>query len=149
MSNTWILVADSSCAKIFQPNSEDDLVEVADLVHSESRLHAQDVTSDLPGSNAGGGGSRHGFEGQTSIKEHEAVNFAREIDVQLETGRNGGQYKRLIVAAAPAFLGILRQNISANNAKLVTHEVNKDLVKFSTAEIQEHLASELGLTHKA
>lgn len=150
MSNTWVLVADSSCAKIFKSDSDTDtLIEVADMLHSESRMHEQKVTSDLPGSNAGEGGSRHGFESQTGIKEHEAVNFAREIDTELETGRNNGQFNQLVVAASPAFLGVLRQNISSNNAKLITHEINKDLVKFSATEIRDHLASELGLMHKA
>lgn len=150
MSNTWVLIADSSCAKIFTPDNESaELTEVADLEHAESRLHEQKVTSDLPGSHAGEGGSRHGFEGQTGIKEHEAINFAKEIDAQLENGRNNGQFKRLVIAAAPAFLGVLRQNISPNNAKLITHEINKDLVKLSATEIREHLASELGILHKA
>lgn len=144
MSNVWVLVADSSSAKIFKSDSQLDLLqEVADLVHSESRMHERDVTSDLPGSNAGEGGSRHGFDGQTGIKEQEAINFAREINSQLETGRNNGQFNQLIVAAAPAFLGVLRQHISENTAKLITHEINKDLVKFSTAEIKSHLASEM------
>ena len=144
MSNTWVLVADSSCAKFFEADSEADTFnEVIDLLHPESRMHEQKVTSDLPGSHAGVGGSRHGFEGQTGIKEHEAVNFAREIDAQLETGRNTGQFNRLVVAAAPAFLGVLRKNISPNTAKLITHEINKDLVKFSVRELRNHLPGHL------
>ena len=141
MSGTWVLVADSSCAKIFKTGGKlNDLQEVADLVHSESRMHEQQVSSDLPGSNAGGGGSRHGFEGKTGIKEHEAENFAREIDCQLETGRNNGQFDKLIVVAAPAFLGVLRKNISSNTSKLITSEINKDLVKSSVEEIKNHLS---------
>ena len=140
MSHTWVLIADSSCAKIFKLDREVDvLIEVSDLLHSESRMHEQEVTSDLPGSHAGGGGSRHGFEGQTGIKEHEAVNFAREINAQLEAARNNGQFDQLIVAAAPAFLGILRKHISKNTAKLITREINKDLVKFNATEIRNHL----------
>lgn len=140
MSGTWVLVADSSKAKFFKSSGKlDDLQEVADLVHSESRMHEQQVSSDLPGSNAGGGGSRHGFESQTGIKEHEAVNFAHEIDAQLEIGRNNGQFSKLVVVSAPAFLGVLRKNISSNISKLITSEINKDLVKLSTEEIRNHL----------
>jgi protein required for attachment to host cells len=139
MSKTWVLVADSSAAKIFKIDDGGALQEVADLVHSESRMHEQNVSSDLPGSNAGGGSSKHGFESQTGIKEHEAVNFAHEISEQLDAGRNNGQFNQLIVAAAPAFLGVLRETINPNTNKLITHEINKDLVKLSAAQIMDHL----------
>ena len=144
MSGTWVLVADSSCAKIFKSAGKSgELQEVADLVHSESKMHEQQISSDLPGSNSGGGGSRHSFEGQTGIKENEAVNFAREIDAQLETGRNNGQFDKLVVAAGPAFLGVLRKNMSSNISKLIAGEINKDLVKFSNEEIKNHLSGQL------
>ena len=140
MSNTWVLVADSSCAKIFKTDGRDIFHEVADLVHFQSKMHEQEITSDLPGSHAGKGGSRHSFEGQTGIKEYEATNFAREISEQLETGHNKSQFDKLLIVAPPTFLGVLRKTIKPNIAKLVTHEINKDLVKFSTSEIKSHLA---------
>ena len=144
MSDTWVLVADSSCAKIFKlDGSSNELHEVSDLVHSESKMREQEVTSDLPGRNSGGGESRHNLEGKSGIKEHEAINFAREIDAQLETARNNDQFSKLIVAADPSFLGVLRKNIHANTSKLITHEINKDLVKFSALEIRDHLPGRL------
>ena len=102
-------------------------------------MHEQQVTSDLPGSNAGEGGSRHSFDAKTGIKEHEAVNFAKEINERLESARNDGEFSQLVIAAAPEFLGVLRQNLSENTKKLVSQEVNRDLVKFSAAEIRDHL----------
>ena len=144
MSKIWVLTADSSCAKFFEAESSTGpLQEIRDLVHSESRLHEREITSDLPGSNAGTGGSRHGLDGQTGIKEQEAINFAKEIDNLLETARNDGQFNQLVVAAAPKFLGVLRQNLNPNIARLITHELDKDLVKFSTEEIRNHLPSHL------
>jgi len=144
MSNTWVLVADSSCAKIFDVDYEEDtLNEVSDFIHPGSRIREQDVTTDLPGRNSGGGKSRHNYEGKTDIREIEAEKFAKEIDVQLEVGRHNGKYKKLVVAADPDFLGILRDNLSTNVSKLISYELNKDLVKFSPQEIRKHLPRRL------
>ena len=143
MSNKWVLVADSSCAKVFKASGGDVLHEIADLVHFQSKMHEQEITSDLPGSYAGKGGSKHNFEGQTGKKEHEATIFAKEINEQLETGLNKGQFNKLIIIAAPTFLGVLREILNPNISKLITHEINKDLVKFSTPEIKSHLVGHL------
>jgi len=143
MSHTWVLVADSSCAKIFKSDGRDVFYEIADLVHLESKLHEQNITSDLPGRHVVKDGSRHGFQKQTGIKEHEAEVFAREISEHLEAGRNNEQFNKLIVIAAPAFLGILRKILTPNMSKLITLEINKDLVKFNTLEIKKHLDDSL------
>jgi len=139
MLNTWVLVADSSCAKIFKSDGRNILQEVSDLVHYQSKIHQQDMTTDLPGSNTGGGGSKHNLEGQTDVKEYEASNFAREINEYLKAGQHSGQFNQLIVVAPPEFLGILRGIFKADISRLISHEINKDLVKFSTPEIREHV----------
>ena len=48
MPVTWIVVADSSRARIFSKNGRTPLREEAGFIHPESRLHEQDLTSDAP-----------------------------------------------------------------------------------------------------
>ena len=49
MSKTWILVADSSHARIFTADTPSDaMVEVEDLPPPEAPLHTRDIPSDLP-----------------------------------------------------------------------------------------------------
>lgn len=145
MSKVWILVAESSRAKIYlTDNNISDLKEIQDLSHPESRQHESGTTSDLPGRNAGNaGGSHHAMEGQTGIKEHEADNFARVIDSLLEHGRINGDYDKLAVIAAPAFLGSLRKSMNPNVTRLVSLEMDKDLVQASEADLRSHLPKHL------
>ena len=142
MSNIWVLVAESSRAKIFQTDDRlDHLDEVDDLVHVESRLHEHNLTSDLPGRRTGGGqlGSHHVMDEQTDIKENEAIRFAKELDEQLEDAMNQGRFDRLALIAPPHFLGLLRKNMSKGLSSRVSHEVNKNLIHSNSQEIREHL----------
>lgn len=144
MAKTWILVAESSRAKIYKTdNRNDPLQELEDLVHPQGRQHEKDMSSDLPGSNKGGGASHHHFDETTSIKEHEVAMFARQIAERLETGRNRGDYYRLIIVAAPSFLGHLRKSLTSETAKLVTEEINKNLLQHSAADIHQHVKTAL------
>jgi len=140
MSTTWVLVAESSRAKIYSTNdSIDTLEEIVDLSHSESRLHEQKLTTDLPGSQAGGGSSHHKVEDRTDVKDQESLHFAKQIEEKLEKGWNQGEFSRLVVASAPAFLGILRKTMSPNVSKAVVREIDKNLTQFTSDEIKSHL----------
>jgi protein required for attachment to host cells len=140
MDNVWIVVAESSRAKIYTTDSSvKELAELDGFVHSDSRRHAHDITSDLPGRNIGKDGSHHALEKETGIKEEEAILFAQKIDNFLLTGRNENRFSKLVLIAAPAFLGLLRKHMDAQVAKMVVHEVHKNLVKSNVAEIRQHL----------
>ena len=141
MKKSWILVADSSRARIFAAESAtSSLTEMKDLMHPEARLHEQKLTSDLPGRQAGkSAGSHHAVSGETDPKKYEALNFAREISQHLEDARKKQEYEHLIVIAAPAFLGLLRENLTADTSKYITLELDKNMVKHSADEIRNHL----------
>jgi len=140
MSKTWVLVAESSRAKIYSTKGGSDLLEeIADLSHSESRLHEQELTTDLPGSIAGGGGSHQKYKDHTDVKDQEDFNFAKQIEKKLETAWNKGEFTQLIVASAPAFLGVLRKIMNPNISKAVIREIDKNLTQFDSNEIRERL----------
>ena len=141
MSHAWILVADSSRARIFEAkNAIGPLTEIEDLMNPESRMHEQNLTSDLPGRAYDSHGSnRHAMEEKTSAKDHEAENFAKLINRHLEKLRTKGMLKKLVVAAAPSFLGVLRKKLNANMTKLISTEIDKNLVQLDILDVRKHL----------
>jgi len=70
MKKTWILVADSSKARLFTVESASGpLIEVRDFLHPESRMHEQELTTDLPGKHRNDTGvGAHGFEQSGRIR---------------------------------------------------------------------------------
>ncbi len=139
--NTWILIADSAHARIFNAETAtSELSEIESLIHPEAQQHEQKLTSDLPGRQAGGStGSHHSVGGKTDPKEYEAIEFARALCKQLEAAHNAQKFRQLIVVAAPAFLGHLRKEMSSNISKVVTLEIDKDIVEQDVNSIKEHL----------
>ncbi|MCI0401497.1 MAG: host attachment protein [Gammaproteobacteria bacterium] len=141
MLKTWVVVAESSRAKIYAMNSPRvPLVELEDLVHPEGRLHGRNLTSSRPGrafDSAGEG--RHAMEANVDPKQQEAINFAKRIGERLEGARTQGDFERLILVAPPAFLGLLRKNLSGLTMRRVTKEIAKNLVRADEAAIRNHL----------
>ena len=137
----WIVVAESSYARIFrcdQPGAA--LEEETALVHPESRLHAQDLHSDLPGRAFDSGGEgRHAMSPDTDPKRHEAEVFARELIAHIESARTSGRFEQLILAASPAFLGLLRERMSSALRQRVIHTLSKNLVHEDKATITRQL----------
>lgn len=141
MAVTWVLVADSSRARIFSKNGRDPLMEVSGFIHPESRLHEQALTSDLPGSASSRvGNERHGVgSAKVRPKRHEAITFSKQVTDHLESARTDGKFHRLLVIAPPAFLGMLRDQFGPALAGLVADEVNKNLVSARVEEIRDQL----------
>ncbi len=141
MKKTWILVADMAHARLFSAETRTaPLDEIETFAHPESRLHEQDLTSDLPGrqtdrTNAG----RHSVSNKGEIKKQEAIDFARQLSSHLEEAHNKKGYRELIVVAAPSFLGLLRTHMNHTIAKLISWELPKNLVKQDAKSIRQHL----------
>jgi len=145
MTNTWVLVAESSRAKIFEVRGPGGaLVELEDLTHPASRQHEQDITSDLPGrAYDSQGGQRHKMEEPTSPKHQEAVVFSRQLAEHLEAARADGAFDQLVLVAPPAFMGLLREQLSPELARHVGAEVAKNLVLHDVNDIRDHLPRHL------
>ena len=143
--NSWILVADSAHARIFNAETaKSALSEVESMIHPEAQQHERELTSDLPGRQAGGAAdSHHSVGGKTDAKEHEAVEFAKELCKHLEEAQNAQKFSQLIVVAAPHFLGHLRKEMNSNVAKLITLEIDKDIVKQDADAFRSHLPTYL------
>ena len=140
MSSTWIIVADASRARIFEKASSKELHERETLTHPESRMHEQDITSDLPGRAFDSSGEgRHAMGSKHEPKQHEKQEFAKQVADHLDKARTENRLANLVVIAAPGMLGLLRDALSAETSKLVSAEVDKDLTQHSVHDIQQHL----------
>jgi protein required for attachment to host cells len=140
MSVTWIVVADSSRARIFSAEKPiSKLVEVQALTHPEGRLHQGDLVTDKPGRDNNASYGSHNMGHETDAKEEESLRFAAMVCERLEEGRCQGQYEKLYVIAAPTFLGLLRKQQNSALRKTVADEIPKNLSTHTPAEIRKVL----------
>jgi protein required for attachment to host cells len=141
MSATWIVVADASRARIFEKaGASKELREKETFTHPASRMHEQEITSDLPGRAFDSeGAGRHAMGAKHDPKQNEAEEFARELANHIEKARTEHRFAQLNIIAAPAMLGKLRSALSDEAKKLVTMEIDKDLTQHSIDDIQQHL----------
>lgn len=140
MARTWVVVADSSRARIFSAQTPSaPLDELESLTHPASRQHERDITSDLPGRNTGSNGNKHAMGMETEPKKQEAINFAKQIASRLDQGLNKKEYIELVVVAAPSFLGLLREQLSNNVSRSLVLEMDKNLTQHTPDDIRKHL----------
>lgn len=141
MGKTWVVVADASRARIFSLSGpRDSLQEREDLAKPTARQHETDLTADLPGRSFDSAGEgRHAMEERTSPKQREAIEFSREIAERLEQARTRNELEGVVLIAAPAFLGLLRQHLGPELSKHVVLAIDKDLSRADRSEIVDHL----------
>ncbi|NMG48532.1 host attachment protein [Azoarcus communis] len=143
MAITWILVANASLAKLYAnlgPNKGLKLVK--ELIHPESRQKNADLVTDRPGSMGSTGGS---MQPQTEPKHYEAKVFAQEIAQTLYHGRAKNAFKRAIIVAPPAFMGMLNNMLDAPTAQLISDRFEKDYTKTPEPELANRLSSAIYL----
>lgn len=134
MKNTWLVVGDSSGARIFSCDPNLDVVHLLEtLEHPSSRLKDRDLASDDRGrtrvrdsSGTRGAAIAHG----TRPHEVEAEKFAHGLATRLRHGHDLNHFDDLILVAPPQFLGRLREELDdpisarvrATVARNYTHE---------------------------
>lgn len=139
------MAADSSRARIMETrNPFGGLREIATNDHEQSRMHQQGLLTDAPGrafDRAGPG--RHAMDREVTPKKQEAVVFARELARRLAEAESSGRYQRLVIVAAPRFLGHLRACLPDRVKRRVVTELPKDLVKQDVATLRQSLPERL------
>lgn len=138
MSKTWVVVAESSRAKIFQVEQNESirsLKELKGFTHSNSRNHKSHLSGNQQKE------SRHSqlTDLHDTHKDHERTEFARSLGQHLNTARNNGEFKKLILMSPPKFLGDLRKNLGHETNKHVVSAIDKNLVRHDIQDIQAHI----------
>ncbi|VAW63610.1 hypothetical protein MNBD_GAMMA08-116 [hydrothermal vent metagenome] len=138
MSKTWVVVAESSRAKIFEVEKNESvksLKELSGFSHPVSRDHKPQATGNKQKE------SRHSqlTSSLDTHKKHEREEFARTLGEHLNSARNKGQFNKLILMSPPKFLGDLRKNLGNETNKYVVSEIDKNLVKHTIKDIQAHM----------
>ncbi len=141
MSRLRIVVADQAEAIFYDtPSLRSAPKEVARISDPAAHLHDRDLMSDRPGrSYESVGGARHAIERENDPRQREAVRFARRIARRLDEARRKNEYEQLIVVAGPAFLGLMREEMSRPTRERVVHEIHKDLVHSPAKALRKHL----------
>lgn len=142
MKTTWIVVAHRAGARILQHlGPRDGLKLIEELEHEGGRRKSGEITSDRPGmaySRVGKGGG-HPMSPEESPHDRAAADFARTLTAKLQHGRNENRFAQLILVAEPGFLGMLRGNLDAVTASLVSGTVGKDLAHVEIRDLAPHL----------
>ncbi len=145
MKKLWVLVANSSNAKIFSVNGKGkDVKKIHDVNHPESRQKGNEILTDRPGrayDRVGVG--RHAIGKDPLTHEHQI--FAHEISELLRRGFDDGAFEEIALIAPPEFLGELRQKLNEQVKNLVVKEVGKDIASGSEKECVDLMCRYLDL----
>ena len=144
MKKKWVVVAESSRARIFAVESRaSPLREVDDMVNTASRLNGQELVSDDAGRtfDSHGQGGRHAMEPRTEPKETEVMQLMIDsrLDDLLESARRVGDYNDLVLISSPGFLGKLKQHLGTVTQKQISQTINKNLIHKTESEIRNYL----------
>ena len=141
MPTTWTLVADRTRARLFSSSrATEPLFELRDFLNPDGRELAQDLVTDrssrMPGMV---GRARGALEARTSPGEHAAEVFAREICATLDRGLVDRACDRLVLIAAPEFLGLLHGCASKRVREAIAFELGKNLTSLAPEDIRPYL----------
>jgi len=138
---TWVVVADSARARIFKPADQGKVLQlVKEYQNPAAQVHERDLATDRPGRTfERNGPGRHAMSESMSPKEHEAWKLSKHLTDEIESARMLALFDRLVIVAAPAFLGQLRKMLTPSAALLVVHELDKNLAQMEPREILTHL----------
>jgi protein required for attachment to host cells len=142
MQTTWIVVADSSRARIFEKAAPKmHLREIEDLVNPSGHAEDKELETDERGRFYGKGEREQGHTAEPAVSavEHENEKFSRAVTHYLDKAHNEHRYDSLCLIAAPKFLGHLRSSLSKSTKTTVIEELPKDISAFTTKEIETYI----------
>ena len=140
----WVIVADEHRATIYAREKKySPMQEIKALQNDAAREKDSELVSDRSGRSFDSRGKgRHTMGGDESgTKAQSYLLFAKEIAENVSRARQGGKFDRLVVVAAPRFLGVLRPALMSAGIE-ADREIDKEVTGRDAAFIQELVDAE-------
>ena len=134
---TWVVVADGAKARILlNEGPGKGLIEIHSLEEAEARKPTRDQGTDRPGRERSiGSNSRHAFEPPADWHEQAKTQFVHELAERINRAEGNHAFDRIVLAAPPKMLAVLRDRIAPQVRDRVLHEYAKDLTNIPTHEL--------------
>ena len=137
----WVVVADEYQSIFYaREKKHSSLQKFLTLKNETARQKVGDILADSGGRSFDSHGQgRHTMTNEKDDpKSHISVAFAKKVAQRLQKGRHGNEFERLIIIAAPHFLGVLRAAMETAGVQ-AEHSIDKDLTALDADAIQEVL----------
>jgi protein required for attachment to host cells len=136
----WVVVADEYQACFYAREKRySPLQELSSIRNEIARQKGGDVVTDRGGRAFDSQGQgRHSMAEKTGPKEQSYLAFAKEIAERVRDAKSRGQFDRLVVVAAPRFLGVLRPALATAGIE-AERTVDKELTGKDAKFIQNLL----------
>jgi len=134
---TWALAMNATHARIVRALERTGEGLPAELVLRSENRHLKDIMADKPGRSftSMGGGRRSSMEYASDPIREDQREFVRQVVRVLETHRLAGDFDALAVFAAPAVLGLLRDEMPSRLAATIVEESPKNLMHLSDNDL--------------
>ena len=140
----WVVVADESTAIVYaRVTRSGPLREVFSLTNEAARMKTEQLISDSGGRSFDSKGKgRHTLTSDNADPKKRAASiFAKQIAERIGKVMHDGSCRGFALIAAPRFLGVLREAVSAATSAEPYATVDKEMVGQDTAVIEKLLAS--------
>ncbi len=141
---TYILIADGARAHLLLSEGRGKpLAEVPGSEHQQDIKPDHEISAERPGRvHESANVSRHAIE-RDDLHQREKKRFAQSLAADLDRRLANDEYDRLVIAAAPETLGVIRTAMSEKVQAVILAEVPKDLTKLPNPQVKEHLGKDL------
>ena len=139
--DTWILVADSSRARLFAASQRGKPWNLVDkFEHPETRERTVKINPKERGKQKQSFGfGSPAMESKTEPRQVEKLHFAEELANRLDVGLRQNEYGALVLVASPQFLGDLKSKLDRQVMKCITGAVDKDYTHLNERELAGRL----------
>lgn len=129
----WLVVTDRKEAYVYRKM----LRKVEQIAHLKPG-HGHDDAQ-------GKGSLPHGHDARSEKHHHADSAFLQKLAAWIDKAAGEEAFDRFVVAAPPHTLGDMRHFLGAASQARLAAEINKDWIKLSQKEIEEHLSGMTGL----
>lgn len=137
---SWLILANSSCMKLFRFPTDTRHLTDAETIHFDERhKRAHDINTDKEGRTYQSiGGQSSAYERHNDLRKIEQEEFAEVIAHKLNEAARENKLDKLYLAVSKEFYGILKTKFSLELQKKIAEHIQKDLIHEKINSIWSH-----------
>jgi protein required for attachment to host cells len=134
---TWVLVMNSTVARILRGFRDGDFTPPAELVLKSPHRNLREIMADKPGRSFAsvGGGRRSAMDYASDPLREDLYAFVRKAVVLLQSHYLAGDFTALAIFAEPSVLGVIRGELGDRLRSHTILEAHRNLLHLNEADL--------------
>lgn len=140
---TWVVIADQKKASLYEVDNREYRLNFISSLRNDFDERMAGLKEKGSVSKQSRQSNVRALVNENSLKRRMVTSYVDQLAEEIESGRKAGAFSKIIMAAGPELMGLLRAKLSRPTLGMIQREITKDYTSLKQAEVMDIISHDV------